>query len=456
MSLRFLHYSDVENAHDDPERIGRLAGALRELADDGTVVAGSGDNTSPGVLPLVTEGMQAVDFFEAAGTDVETFGNHDFDYGIEATRRVVAASPQTWVSANVRDDGERFAADEGVVPWFVIERAGTRVGVTGVTDPKTPSINPNAGTVTFENPIEAVREAAAELRDAGAEYVVVLSHLGNGDQELAVETDVDVVLGGHVHTELQERIEGTLLTRPGVNGEVVYEVELGDDPAVTRHRVADFGVNESVAGALRERESDAALDEVVAHVTDPIERSEATTFRGESRIGNFVADAYRWAGDADVGLQNSGGIRSGPDLAGDVTVSDLVSVVPFDEPVAVAELTGEELRTVLRQSHGATVGFGEADWWHSHVSGVELVWDTTREELVEVTVDGDPLDPDATYTMATNDYLFHTDHEFPLLDHDHRTGTLDTQYEVLAAYAREFGIDPAVEGRIRRRPTKEA
>jgi len=74
---------------------------------------------------------------------------------------------------------------------------------------------------------------------------------------------------------------------------------------------------------------EAGLDEVVGHVADPIRRTESTAFRGESRIGNFVADAYRWAADADVGLQNSGGIRGGPPLVGDVSVADLVSVVPF-------------------------------------------------------------------------------------------------------------------------------
>jgi 2',3'-cyclic-nucleotide 2'-phosphodiesterase (5'-nucleotidase family) len=64
-------------------------------------VAGTGDDTSPGVLALATEGRQSLSFFEAVEPDVETFGNHDFDYGPDATRAIVSASPQTWVSANV-------------------------------------------------------------------------------------------------------------------------------------------------------------------------------------------------------------------------------------------------------------------------------------------------------------------------------------------------------------------
>jgi UDP-sugar diphosphatase len=151
-----------------------------------------------------------------------------------------------------------------------------------------------------------------------------------------------------------------------------------------------------------------------------------------------------------VGLQNSGGIRDGPPLAGDVTVSDLVSVIPFEERVVEATVTGAELRAVLRESSAAVVDFGEPDWWHAHVSGVRLRWDTDAHRLVEARIDGDPIDPDATYTLATSAYLLHTGHEFPTLRERHRTGEGDLQFEVLAEYARAVGIDPTVEGRIGR------
>ncbi|WP_435347603.1 bifunctional metallophosphatase/5'-nucleotidase [Haloarchaeobius sp. HRN-SO-5] len=448
MSPRLLHYSDVENAYDDPDRIGRLSGTLGALNGDDALVVGSGDDTSPGVLSLVTEGRQALDFFHAVGTDVETFGNHDFDYGADATRDIVADSPQTWVSANVRDGDGRFAPDE-TEPWTVRDVDGTSVGLFGVTDPRTPSINPNATALHFTDPVAAAEDAVAALRDAGAEYVVAVSHLGSDDEELAVAVDVDCILGGHVHSVVEEWIDETLLLRPGVNGAAIYEVDLAPDgPTVTRHDPADGPLDEGLAETLRDRMATANLDEVVAHVEEPIVRTNAAAFRGESRVGNFVADAYRWATGADVGLQNSGGIREGAPLSGEVTVADLVSVVPFQEPVAVAAVTGEELLDVLRQASGATVAFGEPDWWHAHLSGATVTWDRDSHELVDARVDGDPIDPGATYTVATTDYLFHTDHEFPTLDERHRRDTHEIQYEVLAAYAREYGVDPTIEGRI--------
>jgi len=278
----------------------------------------------------------------------------------------------------------------------------------------------------------------------------VLSHLGRGDEELARAVDADAILGGHVPTERRERIDGTLLTRPGVNGESVFEVDLGDRE-VTRHAVADGPLDREVADALRTRMDRAGLDDPVATVADPVERTETACFRGESRIGNFVADAYLWAGDGDVALQNSGGVRSGPPLAGEVTVRDLMSVIPFEEPAVVVAVDGETLRAAFAQAGGAEVGFGAADWWHAHVAGAELTYDYRDHDLLDARVGGAPLDDDRTYRLVTADYLLHTADEFPALTGLEPVEVLDTQYRILVDYAREHGIDPAVEGRIERR-----
>ena len=448
MSLRILHYSDVEAAYDDPDRVGRLAGLIRSRRDEATLVAGTGDNTAPGVLSLVSDGRQALDLFRAIDADVETFGNHDFDHGFDAARRIVRSSPQTWVSANVRHDGEVFGRTAGVIPWTVVERGGYRVGIVGVTDPTTASINPVAEPLTLTDPIAAVRDAVSTFRDRTTDYVVVLSHLGRGDEELVRAVDgIDAVLGGHVHTERIDRVNGAILTRPGVNAEAVVEVTLGPDgPAATRHAIDDAPVAVDVASSIRRRSRSAALHERVMTVDDPIERTEETAHGGESRIGNLVADAYRWATDADVALQNGGGIRTGPPLADEVTVADLMSVVPFEEPVAVAAVTGSELRSIVEEGDGAKTAFGDPDWWHAHVSGMAVRM--VDGEVVDLAVGDEPVDPDTTYTIATSDYLLYTDTEFPTLEASHRVETGETQYDVIVEYAREVGLDPVVEGRI--------
>ena len=448
--MRLIQYSDIENVHDDPESVGRLAGTIKALDDDRTLVCGTGDNLAPGVLPLVSRGEIALEFFEAVQPAVETFGNHDFDFGPDRTAELVRRSPQRWFSANVFRDGGPFA---GVDRWG-IERVGDeRVGFFGLTDPTTPSVGDFDGDLVFSEPIEAARRAVEALRDRGVEYVVALSHLGRADSRLAAAVDVDVVLGGHVHSERIERIDGTVLTRPGNGGKTVLEVDPGFG-AVDRHVVSKGPTDEELVARYRDRLTAAGLDTVVGHVNEPIVRTEREAFRGESRVGNFVADAYRWAAERAVGtdrpvvgLQNSGGIRTGPSLSGAITTADLIGLVPFDEPLVVAELDGTELRSVFREG-AETPGFGEADWWHAHVSGARLVYDYADEQLSSATVAGKPIDDDRTYRLAVSEFLLRTDIEFPTLSDKHVVEWLDTQYDVLIEYARTVGIGPEIEDRI--------
>ena len=469
--VRLVHYSDIENVFDTPERAARLAGRIRDLSGPDAAVVATGDTTAPGVLSLVATGRQVLDFYAATDTVLDTFGNHEFDYGPDALRGIVADAPATFVSANVRDeDGGPFGREEGVVPWTVREvgRPATAggddgdvatVGVVGVTDPATDSLNPMAADLSFDDPVAAAADALAEMRAEAPDidYAVVLSHLGAGDDELARALDVDVVLGGHVHSRRNERIADTLLVRPGVNGEAVAEVDLtGPVPTATLHEPDGATPAAGLEDALAERMAAADLGEVVGRVTEPIDRSGEVVHGGECRIGNFVADAFRWALDADVGLSNAGGLRQGDPWDGDVTKADLISLIPFEEPVTLASVTGAELHDILREMAAPDVDFGEDDWWHGHVSNARVVWDADAELILEATVGGDPIDPDRRYTVAVSEYLLHSEHEFPTLAQRHRIDETDIQYEVLAGYAREHGIDPEIEGRIEIRNRAEA
>ena len=465
--VRLVHYSDIENVFDAPARAARLAGRIRALSGPDAAVVATGDTTAPGVLSLVASGRQVADFYEATDTSLDTFGNHEFDYGPDALRGLVAEAPATFVSANVRDEaGEPFGREEGVVPWATREVDGETVGFVGVTDPATDSLNPMAADLSFDDPVAAARDAIAEMRTAVAEregdregaaddgpaaldHAVVLSHLGAGDDDLARALDVDAILGGHVHSRRNEVVAGTRLVRPGVNGETVVEVDLDSTiPDATLHEPEGATPAPGLADALAERMAAADLDETVDVVDDPIERTGEVVHGGECRVGNFVADAFRWAHDADVGLSNAGGLRQGDPWHDEVTKADLISLIPFEEPVALASVTGAELHDVFREMAAPDVDFGEDDWWHGHVSNARVVWDDDAELILEATVGGEPIDPEARYTVAVSEYLLHSEHEYPTLAQRHRIDEADIQYEVLAAYAREHGIDPEIEDRI--------
>ncbi|MFC5974012.1 bifunctional metallophosphatase/5'-nucleotidase [Halomarina salina] len=449
MTLRILHYADVENAYDDASGIGRLAGLIKELRDEETIICGSGDNTGPGVLSVVTKGRQALDFFEAVDPDAETFGNHDFDHGPEHLLKLVDESPQPWVCANAFRNGDRFAGTQGAVPWTIIEAGNTRVGIIGVAHPETVGINPYAGDVEFTDPVPAVEEGISTLSGRGVDRLIVLSHLGD-DTDLARAVDADVILGGHDHDRLVDCVAGTLVCRPGGNGRFVLEVSFeGEAPTATHHSVADGPPDTEVATALRNRAEAAGLMDVVGTAETPVVCDMMASKRGESRLGNLVTDAFRTTADADIAVFAAGGFRRRPPFEGTVTAFDLVGVMPFDRELVSLRVDGETLCDVFRQL--ALAHFDDAPhWFFGHVSGASIVWDDVANELRSAHVNGGPIESTKQYDIATTEFLVENDTLFPAFRPDDVVEAYGLVYEVLVEYVRTVGLNPRLEGRIQR------
>ncbi len=450
MPARVVHFSDLETVLDEPERAGALAATVERLRDDRTLVVGTGDNTAPGALSLATEGRGALALFEVLAPDADTFGNHDFDFGPDRARELAAAAPQSYLCANAERDGERFAAEE-TTPHALLTAGDRRVGVVGVAHPKTAAMNYAAGDVRFTDPVPAVRDATTALRDRGADHVVVASHCGRTDERIARETDVDAVLGGHVHDVHRDRVAGTLVVRPGRAGRHVSLVTLGDRPTVEIHDADADGVTATrVAERLRDRHADHGLDEVVATASEPIARTERAATTAGSPIGNFLTDALRWRTGADVAISPPGAIRAGDPLDGPVTVADLVGLVPYADDVVTVTLSGDRLRAAL-----VAVPFGYHDDDHPeryccHVSGAHLVWDDAVGRLERASVDGAALSSDREYTVALADYLVKTDHVVETVDETDVVAEHGPATRAVVEYAREVGLTPPRERRVER------
>ncbi len=449
MAVHLLHYSDMETALDEPEQCGALVGTLDALADEDTVLVGTGDNTAPGALSIATKGRAALSFFETVEPDVDTFGNHDFDFGPETARELARRAPQQWLCANATVDGNRFASGVSQ-PSTVVEAGDDRVGIIGVAHPKTAVMNPAAEGVEFEDPVPHVRREAEKLREEGADFVVVASHCGRIDERIARETDVDAVLGGHVHDVYENVVDGTAIVRPGRAGRYVSEVVLDGTATTAVHQVDDGHVDRTVVRKLRQELADHDLDEVVTTVETPIPRTEEAATTAGSRIGNLVTDALRWKADADVALSPPGGIRSGDPLEGEITVADIIGLSPYEDELAEVELSGERLRDAF-----VAVPFGYhsddyPDRHCSHVSGIHLVWDDDAGELLDATVGGEPIDPDETYAIAVDDYMIETDHVNDVFDADDVIERHGLGRDALVEFAREVGFNGGFEQRVER------
>ena len=450
MAVHILQYSDVETALDEPERCGALAGTIHALAGEETIVAGSGDNTAPGALSLATDGHAALTFFDAVDPAVDTFGNHDFDFGPENARELAGSSPQTWLCANATTSSGRFAPEVSQ-PSTLVETDEATIGFIGVSHPKTSVINPAAAGVEFSDPVEAVTEEVRTFEAQAVDHVVVVSHCGRDDKRIARETDVDAILGGHVHDVYQETVAGTTIVRPGRAGRYVSEVILdGGIPSASIHEVDDGYVDDSLVEALRQKRAENGLDEVVTHVEVPISRTEEAATSAGSRIGHLLTDALRWRTEADVAISPPGTIRSGDPLAGDVTVADLLGMAPYRDELTTVDIRGDRLRDAFVAVPTGYHDDAYPNRYCSHVSGAHLVWDDEAGELLDASVGGESLDPSRWYTVAVADYLVETDHVNDAFGPEDVVDTFGIACDAVVDFAREIGLDGGFDRRVDR------
>lgn len=416
---RLVHLSDLETIYDRPADAGRLAGAVEEFRDERTVVVSTGDTTALGSLALSTdEGRgHGRPFVESVAPVASTFGNHDLDEGPAWAADWARETPGTHLAANL--DGLPPNVSE---PSVLVDAAGTRVGLVGAVNPRTPEMCHAVESLTFTDPVAAVREEAAELRRRGAEFVVVLSHCGGGDADIARGTDVDAVLGGHDHELVAERVDGTLVARTrGGQADEFEVVTLGEEPSADVRTPTDAPVDEGVAAEYRDRRAAAGIDEDVCSFPEPL--SEATT-------GHAVAATYRDRGEADVGVVVAGSVRCG--LPAEATVGDLLGVVPFPSRLHTLAIRGEDLADAVR------LGRDAPDDTHGrmYAAGASVREDDT------VVVDGVPVSHDESYRAACTSYLTEV---APLsgFEPDAVVDDRGLQYEHLLAHARngEFGRD---------------
>ncbi|MFB6111555.1 MAG: 5'-nucleotidase C-terminal domain-containing protein [Halobacteriaceae archaeon] len=194
------------------------------------------------------------------------------------------------------------------------------------------------------------------------------------------------------------------------------------------------------------------MDEPLTTLEETTPRTEAARFGGESRAGNFVADAVRAATGADVGLFPAGSIRTGPPLEGEVTVGDIVGVIPFDDELRELSVTGRALRDVLADA--AVPHAQERGWVHLHLSGVHARW-TDDHTLETVTIDGDPLQLTDQYSVGTMGYLVSTE-DFEPLSEETVVRKHKSAIDALLDHARRGGFaDAERTGRIRKQSEED-
>ncbi|MCP3098754.1 bifunctional metallophosphatase/5'-nucleotidase [Myxococcus sp. K15C18031901] len=428
--LTFLHLADVYQVQ--PVQGGKAGGLARVatlrkqvLAEaPGALTLLGGDTLSPSVESLLEvdgqalKGRHMIDAWNALGLDVAVLGNHEFDFGDDVLKERIRQSRFPWLGANVTN-AKTGALFDGVKTYDVREMDGVRVGLFGVVLPETKTTTKAGPDTVFGDVCEAAKGAVAKLREDGAQVILGLTHQTlEQDRALARCVKVDALLGGHDHVGAADRSTGTPIFKVPAEAVELGKLTLDVDAKTGQVRKTTWKrlpVTSKVPEDAAFNEAMKAYGPLFARLAEPVGRTPvALDARGtsvrtrETNLGDFVADAFREAAGADVALVNGGALRSDAVLPpGVLTRRDLHGLMPYTDALVVVELSGATLRAALE--NGVSLSREDArPGRFPQVSGMRFTFDARRpvgERVREVTVHGKPLDPSATYRLATLSFL---------------------------------------------------
>lgn len=449
-----LHTNDVHGAITTYDKVAAMK-ADYEARGAEVLLFDAGDYIQGDPTVSISQGATAVELMNLAGYDLAGVGNHEFDYGYANLVTILESAQFPVVCANASRNGSSVFTANTV---FTLED-GTTIGVFGLATPETATKAHPAKLdgVTFlagEELYACAEEQVAALEAQGVDYVVCLGHLGidaesapNRSVDLLANVDgIDLFIDSHSHSTLADimgvtnntgKVGDTVLTSTGTKGEYIGVVTI--DPAagtITAENVAlaDYtGSVPAVAARIAEIQAEVDAEYGVTFATSEVdlngERAPGNR-TGETNLGDLIADAFRWYAleqgdlgvDADhvVALTNGGGIRASV-AAGDITATDILTVLPFGNEVAYVNVTGEVLLEALEASTYCTP---EEVGAFPQVAGIEFTVDTTKaydqgeqypsstyygpNSINRVTINsinGQPFDPEANYVVVTNDFL---------------------------------------------------
>ncbi len=427
------------------------------LVDDGDAIQGEAIGT-------LSSGKAVAELMSKAGYDVAIPGNHEFDYGMENFLEIAGNSTFPYICCNLMKDGETV-----LEPYMIFDKGGKKIAFIGVTTPRTiTSSTPKyfqdengnfiydflqadkSGQAVYD----AIQKSADNARAEGADYVILLGHLGMYAADkpwdyasVAANTScIDAILDGHSHDSDQVTVKnkdgaeiprsacGTKMKSIGwlrISGEdgslTTGLYNWNNDVSATELLGLDNDMSKAVAAAMEDVDKQLAV--VIGKTTvdltifDPQTKNDdgqpvRLVRRAETNLADLVADAYRDQTGADVSIVGGGNVRA--DIpAGDITRGDVLSAMPFTEDLCVCEVTGQQILDALEWGvHKMPDEFGG----FMQVSGMSYEIDTSipsscttddnglftgvdgERRVKNVKVGDEPIDPAATYTLASDKY----------------------------------------------------
>ncbi len=467
VTVHFLHWNDFHSANIPYQsrwgetkgmNIGgysTLAGyidSMKTLCPE-AVVLNAGDDFQGSPISAMTKGMSQILILNKILPAAFTIGNHEFDYGSENLRSAVDAAKFEVLSCNLFDSTIMSLFTK---PYTIVESNGAKIGIIGLImeDLKSTVLPSNMAKMSVLNPTKSVMKYAEEI-EKETDLIVVLSHNGfYEDSLLATELNyVDVIIGGHSHTILRQpvSVNNVLICQAGSHGQFLGHLKATVNVNTNSITNYSYQLIETVVGRVTPAANvaqivdslEATIGSEMDRVIGSLQTSWIRNSHGESNIGDWIADATRDYFGADIAFQNSGGIRKGLS-AGPIKVRDIWEISPFDNTIVLVMVNGDQLLHLLNWRINNPRDLLQQ-------SGIQRTYDAQSRTLIEATVNGEPIEPEKVYTIATNNYIVgQIDRFFGLNANDvviEDTGVIGRDILVTAAEKQGI-IDSRIDGRL--------
>ena len=380
-----------------------------ELGSDHFLILSGGDNWTGPAISTWFAGQGMVEVMNAMGYTASVIGNHEFDFGLDLMQQRIAEADFPFLSANMRYKANGDSpTDLGIQPYTILDLGDVQVGLIGLTTTSTPLTTKPVNVAEFDFIAyeTALRQVAPEVRKAGADIVLVPAHLCMGELvELANQVaDLGIAMfgGGHCNELVTREVGGAVLLEGGSYMQSFATATFAFDPSSGEVTIVQHDVRYNLNGAADEQvaaiiahwqaAADAELNTVIGYLEKPIaQRSPAMqTLITKAWLAEYPT--------AQISMTNLGGMRT--DLkAGELTLADILGVMPFDNVLVEVHLTGEQAVEALTSGNRpATIG-------GIHQAAGKWVLDNS----------GEPVDMTATYSVLVNDFMYAGGDGFTLL-----------------------------------------
>ncbi|MGD6942491.1 5'-nucleotidase C-terminal domain-containing protein [Cytobacillus gottheilii] len=500
--LSLMHTNDQ---HGNAQNAPKLATAVKEFraANPEALLLDAGDVFSGTLYFNEFEGQADLQFMNYLEYDAMTFGNHEFDLGSsedghKALAEFVKAAKFPFVTANVdfsKDslfdglvEGTVAAdAEDGKIYNAIIQEVdGEKVGIFGLTTSETAEIS-SPDQVEFKNYIEEAKASVKELQEQGVNKIIALTHIGyddniefDNDLELAKQVDgIDIIVGGHTHTKLEEAVvisenktEPTVIVQANeynkylgtlsVNFDSEGVVTTLDGELVDLGEVAEDAEAVKILKPYKETIDAMQQESIGVETAVALDGERANVRTVETNLGNLITDgmlkkAQSINPNTVIALTNGGGIRASIDQ-GDITLGEILTVMPFGNALGIMQLTGEEIVEALEHSVSQAP---EQNGGFLQVSGLKFSYDSSKpagDRVVSVEVKGTDgnfaeLAADQTYAVATNTFTAKGGDGYDVFAKAYADGRVSepgfVDFQVFTDYLTGFEtIEPVTEGRI--------